>query len=1081
MSCDAGTFSNQEGSPACTPCPSGKINAEKRSTSVDACADCPENTIPNKAQSDCIDPNALKGIGGVPILRQQKTESSIYKYKIRMNNELEKSETVTVTISSNDPRCTLRKKTVTFSNSNWNIDVDISIKIKDDNLFLAKDSTSYTCRVTNTLKSSIGTEYANRILTLDVTSSGCGEGEYLGEYDRGKDQTNCICLQTYYMPRQNKMDCAKCPSETSVCEEIGMLVPKTAKGFWRADMQSSNISEYPFYKCLPNQCMGTANTFNATCAKGYDQKSPKCSTCATHYIMTNGICVDCPSRNETSSATGSLIVLVVVCMLLYVLSGCLYLSRPALSEEIKGRVTRGLSNMDLFRSSFSRDNNDEIDRKSFSQIINTLDNELNLTPREAALVFDSVDQDGSGTITMEELHLYATEHKPTPLKAQKKSFGEKKTEMEDDSGWSGREDIAEQKDLIEQYKQTIVVPSIPFKEFPGITLPFNVGTDFQLPSFNLIEFPGININNVMNIQSLKLPSIDLCDFPNIVLPGNMRIQGNIKLPEILLCDYPNFTLPELPKISNKFSKLSKLNIPSMPNINMDLIHVPKINLNIGGSLMKIKLFLGFTQCVSFFPITFATVPFPTQFLNIGNFLQIFNVDLFALFGSSACDFGTGFYESFMFSFLLFPLVIGGALISYGAVRLRRKLSPSSVNYTTESARTRLYTFLFMIVYSLYTGVATKMFLLFKCEEIQGTAYLVADYRIVCYDETYNFYRNLAVLGITVYVFGILLGILGLLFYNKKYLHESTTPSDEMYKHLTMVKQFGSIYGDYTEENFYFDLADLARRLLLTGGLILVGEQSNTQIFLGALLCLIWLMLVTVRRPYEAYWDNVLSIVLSLQLLLIMLCGMALEMNRLTPKEKESDVVEKKSFGLLMVAFSIFIVITAIVAIVITIPCLRDRIVKIYLAKCISKDDADKDESEIMHTMPRRMRNVKPVATKKKQRRLSSRDLLKQQEEIAKSSEIEMTAVPIGRDQDIESEDGGGGDGAGNGNNNKFSGLSHWNNIRTNVKVGRGFKNAGQKERTRRLSQVLKARRQSNTLGTKVVTEVVVKKDGVSTP
>ena len=59
------------------------------------------------------------------------------------------------------------------------------------------------------------------------------------------------------------------------------------------------------------------------------------------------------------------------------------------------------------------------------------------------------------------------------------------------------------------------------------------------------------------------------------------------------------------------------------------------------------------------------------------------------------------------------------------------------------------------------------------------------------------------------------------------------------------------------------------------------------------------------------------------------CGMALEMNRLTPIEKASDEYEKKSFGLLMVAFSVFIVITALAAIVITIPCLRDRIVKSY--------------------------------------------------------------------------------------------------------------------------------------------------------
>ena len=83
-------------------------------------------------------------------------------------------------------------------------------------------------------------------------------------------------------------------------------------------------------------------------------------------------------------------------------------------------------------------------------------------------------------------------------------------------------------------------------------------------------------------------------------------------------------------------------------------------------------------------------------LRLAGSLCLFNVDLFTLFGASQCDFGTGFYPSFMFSFLLFPMVIGGALISYGAVRLIRKLFPSSVDYTTESARTRLYTFLFII-------------------------------------------------------------------------------------------------------------------------------------------------------------------------------------------------------------------------------------------------------------------------------------------------------------------------------------------------------------------------------------------------
>ena len=510
-----------------------------------------------------------------------------------------------------------------------------------------------------------------------------------------------------------------------------------------------------------------------------------------------------------------------------------------------------------------------------------------------------------------------------------------------------------------------------------------------------------------DVGNIELPSIELGRFPGIELPDH--ISGNIQLPSTNVSEFPNVVLP----------RFKKLNMPNTNNMNM--------KLNIGGILMKLKLFLGFVQCVSFFPVTFGSVPFPTDFLNLGRFLQLFSIDLASLLGN-ACDFSTGYYASFMFSFILFPIVIGGALVSYGVIRLRRKLNPSKVNYTTESARTRLYSFLFFIVYSIYTGVATKMFILFKCEEIQGTWYLMADYRITCYDDEYNRYRTLAVLGIIVYVFGILFGILGLLFYNKKYLHETNCPEDEMYKHLQMVKQFGSIYEDYTENNFYFDLVDLARRLLLTGGLILVGEQSNTQIFLGALLCVIWLMLVTVRRPYAAYWDNILSIVLSLQLVLIMLCGMALEMNRLTPGAA-SDPYEKRSFGVLMVGFSIFIIITAIAAIIVTIPCLRDFLMKIYIKRC-NKEEEKEEEKEEAEENEQGKSTLKggggggSTKKPKKKRRLSSRELMATHNT---NPEIELTAISISN-------------GPGGGNNKKSK---------------------GQTQRTKRMSKIMKARRDSN--------------------
>tara|TARA_B110000008_G_scaffold172042_1_gene171726 strand:+ start:18 stop:644 length:627 start_codon:yes stop_codon:yes gene_type:complete len=204
------------------------------------------------------------------------------------------------------------------------------------------------------------------------------------------------------------------------------------------------------------------------------------------------------------------------------------------------------------------------------------------------------------------------------------------------------------------------------------------------------------------------------------------------------------------------------------------------------------------------------------------------------------------------------------------------------------------------------------------------------------------------------------------------------------------------------------------------------------------------MLVTIRRPYEAYWDNVLSIVLSSQLVLIMLCGMALEMNRLTPK-LASDPYEKSSFGALMVAFSIIIIMTSVCSIIITIPCLRDRIVSLYIKKCGEKSKT-KGENET-----KQEETTEPPTTKKpekKKRRLSSRELMKQNSGEEKNPEIELTAISVKSDS------------ASGGNITSIQ-NPNWKKLKQHVQVANAFKSSGKKN-VRRLSKVIKSRRNSAT-------------------
>ena len=201
------------------------------------------------------------------------------------------------------------------------------IQVCGDNLFLPLGlEQCESCPVNSVLKKGIKTGKRQ-----DVCS--CNSGFYIQVESETKKTTcvkcpletqslegstspkDCKCNKGLYAPTD--FTCVTCPPEKSVCEIPGLSAPKTASGWWRANFTSSNLTEYPFYKCLPKRCNGNVNGSNTSCKVGYDETGPKCSTCAPKYIMTDSGCTPCPSRNETSSAGGGLVALMIFCMLLY--------------------------------------------------------------------------------------------------------------------------------------------------------------------------------------------------------------------------------------------------------------------------------------------------------------------------------------------------------------------------------------------------------------------------------------------------------------------------------------------------------------------------------------------------------------------------------------------------------------------------------------------------------------------------------------------------------------------------------------------------------------------------------------------
>ena len=147
----------------------------------------------------------------------------------------------------------------------------------------------------------------------------------------------------------------------------------------------------------------------------------------------------------------------------------------------------------------------------------------------------------------------------------------------------------------------------------------------------------------------------------------------------------------------------------------------------------------------------------------------------------------------------------------------------------------------LLAFGLYTGVSTRIFRLFKCKKVQDHYYLTADYSVTCFEGGWWHYGTLAIVCMLIYVIGVPLVQFIVLVRNREHLHDETAVDRKL--HRKVLKQFGSIYRHYTPECYYYDLIDLTRRLMLTGGLILVGEESVAQLFLGILVCVFWVTLI----------------------------------------------------------------------------------------------------------------------------------------------------------------------------------------------------------------------------------------------
>ncbi len=353
---------------------------------------------------------------------------------------------------------------------------------------------------------------------------------------------------------------------------------------------------------------------------------------------------------------------------------------------------------------------------------------------------------------------------------------------------------------------------------------------------------------------------------------------------------------------------------------------------IGTIVSKLKILLGWAQCVAYFRITFK-IQWPAEILNAMNVLHSATLDLLGFISNFVCGLETNFSTKFRVHMSLYPIAVVVVILAI----VVSKLTPCCRNkYTAESMFNKASTLATLLIFGLYAGVGTRIFQLYKCNAVQDKWYLEADYTIICYTANYNVDMYISVAALAVYILGIPLFQLWVLCRSRKNLYEEEAEDPVACKLLT--NKYGALYLNYRPAMYFTDVVDNFRRLLLMGGLILVGENSVVQVYLGVLLCMLWLAYVLAFCPYVTPLDNTISIVLSSHMTFTLLTGIAIMAfeGRDTP-----SVYETKIFSYL-VSFSIYLCLgIGIVSMVLTTPWLRKTVGAAVKRKLQSRKEKEK--------------------------------------------------------------------------------------------------------------------------------------------
>jgi len=335
---------------------------------------------------------------------------------------------------------------------------------------------------------------------------------------------------------------------------------------------------------------------------------------------------------------------------------------------------------------------------------------------------------------------------------------------------------------------------------------------------------------------------------------------------------------------------------------------------------KLKIVLGFSQIVSALLGTIE-IDWPSTYRRVVSYLNFANFD-FIKASAVECVVATQYYARWIV-YCSIPLILFVLIgILYLLPKYFLSLKKNSDQYAIRRSRRRFWRIFLFSLFLMYPIVSQTVLKLYICKEVNGTSYLLSDFRLQCYTRQYNNYAGAGIIMILLYPIGIPAFLLIMLL---RQMSELKSPGVQA--------ELGFLYAGYNYEHWWFEFIDIFHKLFLV---VLVGFfPDGFQLPIAMAVCIGYTFLILTIRPFSRKGDDRLILLAQTEIFLLLTAGYnvrnAIEIDRTT------DIALSVVLLLSMILFLVYFVFQAF-----------EVVNKLWRRRKASKKKAEKEKGQTMH-------------------------------------------------------------------------------------------------------------------------------------